>query len=398
MTYRLYYHDAYLREFDAQVVSCKPAGDRFEILLDRTAFYATSGGQPHDLGSLGSAAVLDVIERDAGAIIHLVDQPLAPGPVCGVIDWPRRFDHMQQHTGQHLLSSVFVEHFRMSTVSFHLGRDISTIDLSAKSLELSQIEEAERRVNALIFDNRPVTIRFGTREELAAAGVRKEVAREGSLRAIEIAGVECQPCGGTHVSRTGEIGLLLLHKCEKQRGNWRVEFLCGGRALAAARRDFATLNEAARLLGAAPADLPAQLRRGLDEKREADRSHLRLLEKLAQYEARELLAAVGAVANAGAAQIVSRVFHDADAAYLRLLATAIAASGPAIALLATRAGGHVVFAQTPGLPHDLNALLRAALAERGGRGGGTRDFAQGGFPDATALDRFLATAASRLSV
>jgi alanyl-tRNA synthetase len=397
MTDRLYYHDAYLREFDAHVLACQPAGEHFEVQLDRTAFYATSGGQPHDLGSLGGASVLDVFERDAGAIIHLVDKALAPGHVHGAIDWPRRFDHMQQHTGQHLLSAVFVEQFQRPTVSFHLGHEISTIDLDAKSLDLAQVEDTERRVNALIFDDRPVTIRFGTREELAASGVRKEVEREGILRAIEIEGVECQPCGGTHVARTGQIGLLLLRKFEKQRGNWRIEFLCGGRALAAARRDFATLNEAARLLGAAPGDLPAQLLRGVDEKRSVDRARQRLLEKLAKYEAAELLAAADAAAPIETARLVLRVFDDADAAYLRLLATAIAASGPAIALLATRVGGHVVFAQSPGLPGDLNALLRAALAEHGGRGGGTRDFAQGGLPGAAALDSFLAAAASRLS-
>lgn len=401
MTERLYYHDAFLREFDAQVLACEPAGEHFEVRLDRTAFYATSGGQPCDTGRLGTSSVLDVRECEDGAVVHVTDRALAPGGVPnivhGAIDWPRRFDHMQQHTGQHLLSAVFLQHFCMRTVSFHLGREISTIDLDAKSLNLAQVEGAERRVNALIFDDRPVTIRFGTREELASIGVRKEVSREGRLRAIEIEGVECQPCGGTHVSRTGEVGLVLLRKFEKQRGNWRVEFLCGARALAAARKDYAALGDASRLLGSAPADLPAQLRRGLDEKRETERHHKRILERLAQYEARELLDAVGAVAHGQPARLVVRVLDDDGALYVRLLATAIAASGQAVALLATRAGGHVVFAQSAGLPGDMDSLLRAALAEFGGRGGGTRDFAQGGVPDAASLDRLLASAASRVA-
>ena len=395
ITDRLYYHDADLREFDAQILACAPAGEHFELQLDRTAFYATSGGQPNDTGLLADAQVVDVFERD-DAVIHVTDRPLLLGAVHGVVEWPRRFDHMQQHTGQHLLSAIFLAHFRMPTISFHLGREISTIDLDAKSLAPPQVEDAERLVNALIFDDRPVTVRFGTREELAAAGVRKEVAREGRLRAIEIEGVECQPCGGTHVSRTGQIGILLLRKFEKQRGNWRIEFLCGGRALAAARRDYATLGEAARLLGSAAAEVPAQVRRSLDERREIDRSRQKLLERLAKYEARELLDAADALLESKSGRVVVRVLEDAEAAYVRLLATAIASFAPATALLATRAGGHVVFAQSAGQPGDMNALLRSSLAEFGGKGGGTRDFAQGAALESSQLDQLLNFARSHL--
>jgi alanyl-tRNA synthetase len=397
MTDRLYYHDAYLREFDAEVLACALASKNFDVRLDRTAFYPTSGGQPNDTGRLGAATVLDVREADDGAVEHVTDRALEPGAIHGVIDWPRRFDHMQQHTGQHLLSAVFLEQFGMRTVSFHLGREISTIDLDAKSLAQAQVDNSERRVNALLFEDRPVTIRFGTREELAAVGVRKEVDREGPLRAVEIEGVECQPCGGTHVARTGQIGLLLLRKFEKQRGNWRVEFLCGGRALAAARRDFATLGEASRLIGSAPADVPAQIRRGLEEKAEAERKRKRILERLAQYEARELLDATGEAAQGRPSRLIVRVLDDTDAAYLRMLATALASSSPAIALVALRDGGQVVFAQSAGLPGDMNALLRETLAEFGGKGGGTRDFAQGAVPDSSIVARVLDAAVARLA-
>ena len=398
MTDRLYYLDSFLAEFDAHVVSSTPAGAQHRVILDRTAFYPTSGGQPFDTGRLGGAAVLDVSEDDSGEILHTTDRAIPLGPVHGSIDWPRRFDHMQQHTGQHLLSAIFVSHFGYATVSFHLGRDISAIDLAAPGVSPEQLAAAEQRVNQLIFEDRPVTVRFGTREELTAAGVRKEVQREGLLRAIEIEGVEMNPCGGTHVARTGQIGLMLLRKCEKQKGNWRVEFVCGNRALAIAREDRRLLLEAARALGGAPADLPALVARAGDDRRQLDRQRKELQSRLAAYEARSLWDAAPAASDG--TRIVRRVLEPAEADYLRLLATKIAECGRAIALVAACPGGQVVFAQSPGLPGDMSALLRAVLAAVGGKGGGTRDFAQGSCPDPAAsgrLEGILDSAAARLN-
>ncbi len=178
-TERLYYVDSFLREFEARVISCESRGAQFHVVLDRTAFYPTSGGQPHDTGQLGNATVVDVTEREDGVIVHVTDRSLESGPVHGTIDWQRRFDHMQQHTGQHLLSAAFVELFKMPTVSFHLGGESSTIDLAGASLSEDQAEAAERLTNQIIFEDHTVEVRYGTREELAAAGVRKEVDREG---------------------------------------------------------------------------------------------------------------------------------------------------------------------------------------------------------------------------
>jgi alanyl-tRNA synthetase len=398
MTEHLYFTNPILTEFDARVLSCTPAGNGFLVVLDRTAFYPTSGGQPHDIGRLGDAAVLDVLEHEDGTIAHVTDIAVAPGLVHGTIDWPRRFDDMQQHTGQHLLSAVFVALFGYSTVSFHLGREISTIDLAAPDVSPEQLAAAERRVNELIFEDRAVTVRSGTREELALAGVRKEVEREGVLRAIEIEGVEIQPCGGTHVARTGQIGLLLLRKCEKQKGNWRVEFVFGGRALSAAREDRRLLLETARLLGSAAGDIPVLVARALEDRRQGDRERNELYARLAALEARSLLAeslAPGSSA-AEAPRVILRVFDGADAGYLRQLATRIAEQGNAVALLGARPSGNVVFAQSGDLPGDMNALLRTALAAAGGKGGGTRNFAQGSCPDAARLEDILRDAASRL--
>ena len=305
--------------------------------------------------------------------------------------FPRRFDHMQQHTGQHILSAAFVELFNFPTVSFHLGRESSTIDLPQPPSP-AQLEAAERRANEIIFENRPVEILYGTAGELEKIGIRKAVDREGVLRAIAIRDFDRQPCGGTHVARTGEVGLLLLRKIERQKQNCRIEFVCGGRALRAARSDYATLGEAARVLTCAPGEVPAALRRVQEEQRAGQKRAQTVLESLARFEAADLLRS--APPPAGSPRRVAKIFDDADAAYLRLLATQLVAQGAAApgtqAFLATRAGGHVIFAQSPGLPADMNQQLRAALQPQGGKGGGTRDFAQGALP-ATALDAVFAT-------
>lgn len=395
MTEKLYYHDSFLREFEAQVISCEPSGGQFHVVLDRTAFYPTSGGQPNDTGRLGEAAVVDVTEREDGTVVHVAERALGRGPVHGMIDWERRFDHMQQHTGQHLLSAAFIELFKFQTVSFHLGGESSTIDLAAASLSAGQAEAAERLTNQIIFEDRAVEAQSGTREELAASGARKAVDREGVLRAIRVEKFDLQPCGGTHVARTGQVGLVLLRKIEKQKQNWRVEFVCGGRAWRAARGDFAALSEAARLLSCGQPEVPAILGKALEERKQAQRARQVLLEELAAHEARELLCEAEAGAG-GTVRVVMRVFEDAEPAYLRVVATRLAAQPGVQVLLATRACGHVVFAQSPGLAADMNALLREALNAAGGKGGGTRDFAQGSVLEASRVEMMLAAAAARL--
>ena len=238
-THRLYYDDAYLQSFDATVLSCEPSSSVFsesgpiaawEVLLDRTAFYPSSGGQPNDLGTLGESYILDV--RDAGEnVVHIVDREVGRGRVEAVVDWSRRFDHMQQHTGQHLLSAMFHERFGLPTVSFHLGSDLCTIDLRGPEPSSDILQGAQRAANEVIFEDRPVNVRYGTAEQLAEIGVRKEVDREGLLRAIEIESADLQPCGGTHVKNIGEIGGIRVLKIRSEgKHNKRVEIALAAEA------------------------------------------------------------------------------------------------------------------------------------------------------------------------
>src|SRR6516164_3787484 len=304
-THRLYYDDAYLQDFDATVLSCEPSSSSFsesgpiatwEVLLDRTAFYPSSGGQPNDLGTLGEAGLLDI--RDVNDdVLHIVDREIARGPVRGVVDWLRRFDHMQQHTGQHLLSAVFHERFGLPTVSFHLGQSVSTIDLRGSQPTGQILEGAARAANAIVFEDREVSIRYGTAEQFADMGVRKQIERAGTLRAIEIAGIDFQPCGGTHVRRTGQIGTILLRGSSKIRQDWRVEFLCGHRAEAAARGDFDLIARVSSQLKCATADLDASVDRLQGEREAAARTLKVLLPRLAEVEAASRLESVAATSD-----------------------------------------------------------------------------------------------------
>lgn len=401
MTERLYYDDAFLREFDACVISCEPSGSLFRVTLDRTAFYPTSGGQPFDTGKLNSAAVVEVSDSDAGSvageIIHLTEKPVAKGPVHGVIDWPRRFDHMQQHSAQHMLSAAFIELFGFQTVSFHLGRDSSTIDLAAPSVVPRHLEQAERRVNEIIFDDREISVRYGTAEELAREGIRKKVEREGTLRVVDITDFDRQPCGGTHLGRTGQAGMLLIRKCERQKQYWRVEFVAGFRALAAAREDLRILRSAAEQIGCGMAELPQMIAKIQDERRATQRDAKKLTERLGEFEAAELLAKNAAPSANGSSKTVARVFDDASANYLPMLAAKLVANPAVRAVLASRSANAIVLAQSAGLEGDMGALLRELLVKFGGKGGGSKLFAQGSVTDGARIEDLVNEAKSLLT-
>lgn len=402
-TRRLYYDDAFQAEFTARVMHCEVlppnlsagiTGNAWSLILDRTAFYPSSGGQPHDLGKIEEANVLDV--RDEGdEIIHVVDRKPADPEVKGCVNWPRRFDHMQQHTGQHLLSAMFQERFGLPTVSFHLGAETCTIDLRGPEPTRDILEGAERAANQIIFEDRPVTVRYGTADQLAQLGVRKEVERDGILRAIEIESADLQPCGGTHVKSTGQIGLILVRRCTKIRQDWRIEFVCGARTEKTARRDFASLREAADKLSCAPEDVVAAAARAVAES-DANFKALRgALDRLAAAEA--ALALQSTLASPDGLRVVSRILDGISLEYPGFLATELAKSENTIALVGAKESGNLLFAQHPSSGKDMNTLLRQVFEKYGGKGGGTRDFARGRLADASQTENALAMAREKLS-
>ena len=247
-TSRLFYEDCYRTAFRARVLE-----GGLRVVLDQTAFYPTSGGQPHDTGLVGGLTVADVVDED-GRIVHVLEEPLSLPEVECEVDWSRRFDHMQQHTGQHLLSAVLIDLYDIPTLSFHMGAVSSTIELACSSLTPEQIISAELRANEIVQEDRPVSVAF--EDASAVEGLRKASERSGTLRIVSIANLDRSACGGTHVRTTGEIGAILLRSTEKIRGNVRLEFLCGNRAIRRARADFTALEAAARSFSASPDEVP----------------------------------------------------------------------------------------------------------------------------------------------
>src|SRR3954453_9087987 len=404
MTDRLYYRDSFLYEFEAEVSEVthepKPA-----LILNRTAFYPTSGGQVFDTGAIltdaGTQKVTEVAETEDGSIVHYLEAPpknLEPGTrVRGQVDQFRRRDHMQQHSGQHVLSAAFIRLFNIPTVSFHMADDYCSIDLDTPALSKSQMEQAELLANEIILENRPVDIRFVSREEAANLGLRKLPAAErDQLRIIHIRDFDLSACGGTHVQQTGQIGCILLRKVERVRQGYRVEFVAGQSAVAVARRDFTTLTDAAALFSAHIYDVPQQARKLLDEIRSLRKQNEDSQEELAAAQAIAILAETP---DTNGRKVVVRTFADRDINALKLLAQKLTRqSTNVIALLGTTLlQPALVFAQSAGQTYDMGALMKETMSANGGRGGGSKDMAQGGLPSPQIVEKALDSAGSRLN-
>ena len=378
MTDRLYYSDAYLKTFDAAVVARADDGRR--LYLDRTAFYPTSGGQPFDTGRLGAATVLDVID-EGDRIAHLVDAPVAGDRLEGAIDWARRFDHMQQHTGQHLLSAVVADRFGLATVSVHFGRESSTLDLDAGTLDHAAIVEVEAAANTAVTENRPVIVSF--EEAAAAAGLRKAPGREGTLRIVTIEGVDRSACGGTHVRATGEIGAIVIRKVERVKQHVRLEFLCGLRALRRARADADLLSAIAAAHSATAEDLPALLEAQRAELKAGAAARRELEAAVAGYRARELHGSIPPDARGRRVAVVREAAGPVER--LRVLAQAYAALPGGVLIVAVADPAAVLLATAAETGLDAGRILKPVLEANGGRGGGNARLAQGSVRDGAGL-------------
>lgn len=380
MTVRHYYTDAYRTEFAANVVERAPDGTR--VYLDETAFYPTSGGQPHDLGILGGVKVVDVVDEDS-RIAHVLESPLgaADERLIGRIDWTRRYDHMQQHTGQHLLSAVFEDLFGAKTVSVHFGPESSTLDLDAESITRDQLVRAESRANDLVRESRRVDVTF--EDAATAQGLRKASDRAGTLRIVSIDGVDRSACGGTHVRSTAEIGTVLVRWSEKVRKTTRVEFICGTRGLRRARRDFESLSAIAGSLSSSLDDAPAVVATQAERLRDADNARKKLEKELSAFRIRERYDATTPTAD-GIRTVVVRDATSIDE--LRALSQAAFALPRVVVVGALATPPSVLIASSEDSGVDAGKLLKERLAAVGGRGGGSPRLAQGSVPDATAID------------
>ena len=373
---RLYYTDAYLIEFDAVVRDVLKQDDRWIVTLDRTAFYPTSGGQPFDTGTLGEARVLDVFDLEDGSVGHVVDRELEKNSrVRGHVDWVRRFDHMQQHTGQHLLSAAFEREVGAKTVSFHLGTSAATIDLD-KELSVDQISRVEDTVNKVLWEDREICVKFVTANEAEKLPLRKDPSRSGDLRIIEIKDYDLSACGGTHVHRTGGIGIIAIAGFERFKGGIRVEFVCGYRALQAYRGLKNSVAGGVRLLSVLPDELPGAIERLQTANRQQQKSQEALYDRLATHEA-AVLASTGQ--KLGAATIVTAAVPGWDASGLKKLASEIVRKPATVAVLtSSESPALVVIARSQDLLFETGDVLKQLIERFGGKGGGKGSLAQGG--------------------
>ena len=398
-TRKLYFTDSNLLQFTAKVLEVKSSEAGDQIVLDQTAFYPTGGGQPNDTGSLGDLKVVDVFEDEAGVIHHVTNEhsDVRVGEsLDGKIDFERRRDHLQQHSGQHILSQAFVQACGAQTRSFHLGAETSTIDIELNSPTDDSMRAAEEVANAIIFEDRPMRVHLLTEEEAAKLPLRKESAVRGNIRVIEVEDFDWSPCGGTHASRTGQIGLIAIKSFERAKKMTRVEFVCGHRALEEYRRVSRVAVSVAAQFSAALDQAPELVARSLQETKSLKKRIRDLLELATKAEAQELLAAAD---PSRGFKLVQATFEGRDAEELRMLATKIVQSESAIALLGSKEAdaARLVFARSQSLGQNMGQLLSEACHLLGGRGGGRPDMAQGGGPNVARLEEALKLASEELT-
>lgn len=387
MTKKLYLEDQYLREFPATVIQMIQSGERPGIILDQTLFYPTSGGQPHDTGTIKDIPVINVYEDARHGIVHLLAESLAGGQVTGNISWERRFDHMQQHTGQHLLSQAFIKTCNAETISFHMGDHGATLDLNHAGFSVEAMAAVEDLANQIIYENRPVIGHIIEKSELDQYPVRKPPAVEDQIRIVEIKEFDYSPCGGTHCRRTGEIGIVKINRFENYKGGTRVHFLCGRRALKDYQKKSEILKRVGESLSAGESDLYPNIIKIRDELKRLRAEHSHLKKQYLADEAQVLISEHKRIENI---HVITKVFEDHHPQELKILARKVLEDLPdTVILFGTKAEGKasLFFSRSEQLACDMGTLMQAACAVIEGRGGGRPQQAQGGGPAVEKLDK-----------
>ena len=365
MTVRLYFDDPYLVEFEASVVRRETRGGRPALVLDRTAFYPESGGQPADRGEINGVKVLDV-QEDGDDIWHSVETDIPGDAVRGQVDWPLRFDRMQQHTGQHVLSQAFIEVLKGETRSFHLGDEVSTLEIGLDRVDESALERVERAANAVVFEDREVKTYFVSGDKIGEVPLRRPPKKEGTLRIVEVAGFDYSACGGTHVRHAGEIGLIKITRWEKIRGNLRFDFLCGRRALADYARKNALTRQLGGLFSVGDKDVPQAVEKALADLKGQKKAARVMQEALAGYEAK-------AVIENAPGRVIRRMFTDKTPEDVKLLALKVIRQSERIVVFGAKASpqSHIILARSDDSPLDLRQFVPLIIAKTGGKGGGS---------------------------
>lgn len=405
-TERLYYSDSHLIEFEARVIDITERVSGWTaVTLDRTAFYPTGGGQPSDTGIINGARVVECTD-EGDTVLHVIQGPTPNigDTVKGRVDWPRRLDHIQQHSGQHILSQAFVTLFDAPTRSFRVMEQVCEIDIDLIDPTEERIERAVELANNVIWEDRPMVTRQVTSEEAAQLPLRKEPAREGNLRLIEIEDFDLTPCGGTHAAHTGEVGLIAVRSWERAKGLTRIEWVAGRRALEDYRRANKSARSIAALFSTGRDEAPKLAARMLEENKELHHRLKPLEEIAARTEAEHLYA--DASPDTNGLRVISKIFDSGDsnsfhlssAESLRLVAQALVSKPRVIALLGSTDidAARLVFARSADSPGDMNVLMKNACALLDGRGGGKSDLAQGGGKNIEKLDKALSEATAAL--
>ncbi|MFQ5721143.1 MAG: alanine--tRNA ligase-related protein [Candidatus Aminicenantales bacterium] len=364
MTERLYFKNPYQTEFEAEVVKKLIYEEKPALILNQTCFYPESGGQPADKGTINGIEVFHVLETD-DQILHLIDREVTAGKIKGQINWPRRFDHMQQHSGQHILSQSFYELFSAETLSFHLGQEVSSIEVDLRNIKEEAVIKAERRANEIIFQNRPIKTYFVKDDELEKIPLRKPPKKRGLIRIVEVSEFDYSACGGTHLKRTGEIGLIKILKWERIRNNIRFEFVCGLRALKNFDFKNSLIRQLCQKFTVQETEILSSVERYLAELRTQRKINKKIQNKLIEYEAQD-------IAKRSKEKIIRNIFTDKTREEVKFLALSTIRIGQFVVIYGLREKERIylILARSDSFNIDFRELVPELAELIKGKGGG----------------------------